>query len=121
MNALTSWLRHVIVTGILLAVEKLQLPIEGADAAADVIALFIVGTLSWWFVKYVGPKIKPSRLPLILVTGVWVGLALMGLSSCSVSLGPDGKPRWTVDSDAVARAIADRINEQGGQVIVSDK
>lgn len=58
MNALASYIRHLIVTGILLLVEKHKLPIEGADAAADVIALAIVGTLSWWFVKYVAPKIK---------------------------------------------------------------
>ena len=58
MNALASYLRHLIVTSILIAVEKLKLPIEGADQAADVIALVVVGTLSWWFVKYVAPKIK---------------------------------------------------------------
>ena len=58
MNALASYLRHLIVTGILLAVEKLKLPVEGAESAANTIALFAVGTLSWLFVKYVAPKIK---------------------------------------------------------------
>ena len=57
MNALASYLRHLIVTGILIAVEKLKLPIEGADQAADVIALVVVGTLSWAVVKY-APKLK---------------------------------------------------------------
>jgi hypothetical protein len=57
MNALASYLRHIIVTGILIAVEKLKLPIEGADQAADVIALVVVGTLSWAVVKY-APKLK---------------------------------------------------------------
>lgn len=61
MNALASYLRHLIVTGILILVEKLKLPIEGADAAADAIALSVVGTLSWVIVKYVAPKLKPSR------------------------------------------------------------
>jgi hypothetical protein len=121
MNALASYLRHLIVTGILFAVEKLGLPVEGADAAADVIALAVVGTLSWWVVKYVAPKVKGKHLPLILLTGIWVGLAVMGMTSCSVSLGPDGKPQWTVDPDAVARAIADRINEIDGGVIVDEK
>ena len=58
MNALTSYLRHVIVTGLLFTVEKLHLPIEGAPAAADIIALALVGTISWAFVKYIVPKIK---------------------------------------------------------------
>jgi hypothetical protein len=57
MNALASYLRHIIVTSILIAVEKLKLPIEGADQAADVIALVVVGTLSWAVVKY-APKLK---------------------------------------------------------------
>ena len=57
MNALASYLRHLIVTSILIAVEKLKLPIEGADQAADVIALVVVGTLSWAVVKY-APKLK---------------------------------------------------------------
>ena len=57
MNALASYLRHLIVTSILIAVEKLKLPIEGADQAADVIAIVVVGTLSWAVVKY-APKLK---------------------------------------------------------------
>ena len=57
MNALASYLRHIIVAGILIAVEKLKLPIEGADQAADVIVLVVVGTLSWAVVKY-APKLK---------------------------------------------------------------
>ena len=58
MNALASYLRHLIVTGILLAIEKFGLPIEGASQAADAVALFAVGTISWAFVKYVAPKLK---------------------------------------------------------------
>lgn len=85
MNAFASYLRHLIVTAILLAVEKLKLPIEGADAAADVIALTLVGTLSWWFVKYVAPKIKTANIPLILLGLFWAGLAVFGLTSCGAS------------------------------------
>jgi hypothetical protein len=79
MNALASYLRHLIVTGILLAVEKFKLPIDGAEGAADVIALAVVGTVSWWFVKYVAPKIKGPHLLVLF----WVGFAALGLSSCS--------------------------------------
>jgi hypothetical protein len=60
MNALTSYLRHVIVTGLLFTVEKFKLPLEGAGDAADVIALALIGTLSWAFVKYIAPKIKTN-------------------------------------------------------------
>lgn len=122
MNALASYLRHLIVTGLLVAVEKLKLPIEGADAAADVIALFLVGTLSWWFVKYVAPKLRVKHVPVILLTSVWVGLAGAGLTSCTVTVGPDGKPRWAVDPLAVGKIMADRINgDQKPTVIIIEK
>lgn len=48
------------MTGILFTVEKIGLPVEGAGEAAEVVALAVVGTLSWWAVKYVLPKLKPS-------------------------------------------------------------
>ena len=77
MNAITSYLRHLIVTAVLLAVEKLKLPIEGADAAADVIALTVVGTLSWWFVKYVAPRIKVPKKSGVALFALAASLALL--------------------------------------------
>lgn len=82
MNALASYLRHIIVTGILIAVDKIGLPIEGASAAADIIALAVVGTVSWWVVKYLAPKIKMPKsggTALLLLCGVLV----LVLPSCS--------------------------------------
>ena len=38
MNALASYLRHIIVTGLVIAVEKLGLPTEGLAEGADVVA-----------------------------------------------------------------------------------
>lgn len=84
MNALASYLRHLIVTGILILVEKLKLPIEGANAAADVIALAVVGTLSWWFVKYLAPKIKIPKGSGVALFALAASLALL-TPSCGVS------------------------------------
>lgn len=51
-NALQSYVRHLIVTGLLLLLEKLRLPVDGAEDAMNIIALAITGTLSWLVVKY---------------------------------------------------------------------
>lgn len=72
MSAITSYLRHLIVTGLLVLLEKLKLPLEGAQEFANAVALFLIGTLTWLFTKY-GPSWakaatkKKSRLPLFLV------------------------------------------------------
>ena len=86
MNALASYLRHLIVTGLVMAVEKLGLPTEGLAEGADVVALAVVGTLSWLAVKYVAPYLKPSTLPLIALCGI---LAI-GLPSCGASFSISG-------------------------------
>jgi hypothetical protein len=52
MTAITSYLRHIIVTAFLLLVEKFRLPVEGSEDAAHAIALILIGTLTWAFVKY---------------------------------------------------------------------
>lgn len=85
MNALTSYIRHIIVTGTLVLFDWLYFPADGAKEAADVIALAIVGTVSWWFVKYVAPKIKTANVPLLLLGLFWAGLAVIGLTSCGAS------------------------------------
>jgi hypothetical protein len=100
MNAFASYLRHLIVTAILLAVEKLQLPIEGADKAADAVALLVVGTLSWWFVKYIAPKLKVPKGSGLALFALAVSLALL-TPSCS-NLNPDQNDRLI---DAAERVI----------------
>ena len=83
MNALASYLRHLIVAGILLAIEKLKLPIEGAEDAANVIALAVIGTLSWAFVKYVAPRLKIPKGSGVALFALAASLALLSLPSCS--------------------------------------
>lgn len=56
MPAITSYLRHLIVTAVLIAVEKINLPVEGSEDAANAISLLAVGSLTWALVKY-APKI----------------------------------------------------------------
>ena len=81
MNALASYIRHLIVTGLVMAVEKIGLPTEGLAEGADVIALAVVGTLSWVVVKYVAPYLKPSTLLLIALCGILT----IALPSCGTS------------------------------------
>ena len=66
MNPLFSYLRYLIVTSLVLLAEKLALPAEGLAEAADFVALVVVGSASWFFVKYVAPRFKPkpkNKLP----------------------------------------------------------
>lgn len=53
MNPITSYLRHIIVTGILLVAEKYQLPVEGMEDAAHALGLLVVGSLTWATVKFI--------------------------------------------------------------------
>lgn len=53
MNPIASYIRHIVVTGILLVAEKYSLPIEGMEDAAHAVALLVVGTLTWATVKFI--------------------------------------------------------------------
>jgi len=52
MPAITSYLRHLIVTAVLIAVEKVNLPVEGSEDAANALSLVVVGTVTWAIVKF---------------------------------------------------------------------
>lgn len=52
MTAITSYLRHLIVTGVLVTIERTNLPVDGSQDAANAISLLAVGTLTWALVKY---------------------------------------------------------------------
>lgn len=55
MNAISSYLRHLIVTGLVVLVAKYKLPVEGSAAAADALALLALGTVTWLVIKYAPP------------------------------------------------------------------
>eukprot|EP00112_Aurelia_sp_Birch-Aquarium-sp1_P003890 Seg14393.2 transcript_id=Seg14393.2/GoldUCD/mRNA.D3Y31 product="hypothetical protein" pseudo=true protein_id=Seg14393.2/GoldUCD/D3Y31 len=87
-NPLLSYIRHLIVTGVLIVVEKLKLPVEGAESAANIIALSLIGTLSWLVVKYgkiITDKLK-NKLSLMLFLGA---LAMFSLPSCDALKLPE--------------------------------
>ena len=42
MHAITSYLHHLIVTAVLIAVEKVNLPVEGSEDAANALSLVVV-------------------------------------------------------------------------------
>lgn len=78
MNAITSYLRHLIVTGITLLIAKFKLPIEGADKFADAIALFVIATITWAIVKY-----APPGLSKFLGLSVIAFVAGFSMTSCA--------------------------------------
>ena len=124
MNAFASYLRHLIVTALLLAVEKLKLPIEGADKAADVIALAVIGTLSWWFVKYIAPKLKVPKGSGLALFALAASLALL-TPSCSdgyfsANLGPY-KPVPATGPDARISAFIEQPTPAAESEVTPDK
>lgn len=80
MTAIASYIRHLIVTGILVVIERATLPIEGSEDAANAIALFVIGTITWAFVKYAPELAKRFGItPLIILA------AILTLPSCADS------------------------------------
>ena len=114
MNALASYFRHLIVTGILIVVEKLKLPVEGADDAANVIALAVVGTVSWWFVKFVGPKLKAPMLLLCCSLVLFT-------PSCSINWAGKGWPTITVDPERVVEWTNKKLDRPDTVIILPEK
>lgn len=78
MTAITSYLRHLIVTGILIAIERAKLPIEGSEDVANAIALLVIGTLTWVFVKYAPDVTKRLGIAPLIIFG-----AILALPSCA--------------------------------------
>lgn len=97
--AIASYLRHLVVTGIMILLAKLKFPIEGAKEFADAISLLIGTTLLWAIVKYVPSLAKQIGLMCL------AGMLCLALPSCQASLGPDGRPVIGVDPVAMAQGI----------------
>jgi hypothetical protein len=68
MKALTSYLRHWIVAGILLWASKYGMSGTGADEMAQGVAMIILGTGTWALVKYAPALAKQFGIfPLLLM------------------------------------------------------
>jgi hypothetical protein len=67
MSALTSYLRHWIVTVIILLVAKYELPVEGSEEMAANVALIVIGTLTWAATKYAKPILKSAGVLKLLI------------------------------------------------------
>lgn len=63
MSAIQSYLRHLLVTGVMFLVDKAGLPVEGASAAVEALATAIAGTATWYVVKFVTPFLKSNNTP----------------------------------------------------------
>lgn len=82
MSALASYLRHLIVVLVVLVIEKLGLPIEGAGDVANQVAAVAVATATWAVVKYVLPWFKARDIvPMLLMLLTLPFLVLM--TSCA--------------------------------------
>jgi hypothetical protein len=80
MTAITSYLRHLIVTAVLLFIEKTGLPVEGSEDAAHALALILIGSLTWAFVKY-----APAAAKHVGITSLILTAALFILPGCAES------------------------------------
>jgi hypothetical protein len=80
MTAITSYIRHLIVTAVLLFVEKTGLPVEGSEDAAHALALILIGSLTWAFVKY-----APAAAKHVGITSLILAAALFILPGCAES------------------------------------
>lgn len=89
MNAVASYLRHVIVGLVVLAAERIGLPAEGLGVAAEELAVLLVGTLTWLAVKYGPAWLKGGRAGMILL----LAALTMCLNSCAaLSSAFTGRP-----------------------------
>jgi hypothetical protein len=109
IEPLTSYLRHLFVTGILFFVEKFKLPIEGSKDAANIIALAIIGTLTWVFAKYIAPRIripKKSKMALFALSAamslITVSCVGTGNENIKLSITSEGCPAIGSDKFKVA-------------------
>jgi len=76
---LFSYLRHLIVVGVLLLIEKTKLPLDGAEDAAHAIALIVIASITWAIVKYAPKLAKGAGLSAILAA-----LIIPGITSCKL-------------------------------------
>jgi hypothetical protein len=88
MTALASYLRHLIVVLVVLAVEKLGLPTDGVHEFASEIAAVVVATATWAVVKYVIPWLKHRGIVSMLL--LIVSLSVLSTSCGSLSITEDG-------------------------------
>ncbi|MEI8342528.1 MAG: hypothetical protein WCH43_13470 [Verrucomicrobiota bacterium] len=74
LNPIASYLRHLIVVGVVLLLAKLKFPMDGASAFADAFSLSLLGSVTWAIVKYAPNLAK--------------GIGLMGLIACFQACTP---------------------------------
>jgi membrane-bound ClpP family serine protease len=100
MNAINSYLRHLIVTGITLLISNLKLPLEGADKFADAIALIVIGTITWAIVKYAPPGVSK-----FLGLSIFTLLAGLFLNSCAGLEVTARSPYGEISTDQKGRIV----------------
>ena len=101
MTALASYLRHLIVVMLLYVVQKYQLPVDGADAAANAVALAAFGSLTWAVVKYAPDFAKNLGL---------IAVCLMALQSCATTTTVTKLPDGTLITVTAKASDAAAIN-----------
>lgn len=115
MNVFTSYLRHLLVIGILFLVEKWKLPIDGSEDAANWIALSFVGTLTWIVSKYgsyIASRFKGGA-NLFLLSIALAGITL-GLSSCTPQQRENVLRRSSIEISSEQYGIGGTYSSKGG-------
>ncbi len=74
-NPIASYLRHLIVVGIVLLLAKFKFPLDGADTFADAASLSLLGSSTWALVKY-APNLAKA-------IGLISMVAIASLTSCT--------------------------------------
>ncbi len=82
MNPISSYLRHLIVSVIVMLLAKYKFPLDGAAPFADAFALSILGTITWAAVKYAPNLAKAIGLLALFFLPVFSSL----VSSCVLCL-----------------------------------
>jgi hypothetical protein len=81
---IASYLRHLIVTGIVFLAAKWQLPEAGLNDFAQGVALIVLGTGTWALVKYAPPGLK--KLLGLGVIGIIAGGTFTGCAGLTASV-----------------------------------
>lgn len=115
MNAFASVVRHLIVTVVVILLERLDFPTEEltdtAQAVADVSIVVLGGLATWFLVKYAPDIAKKIGVVMVLLFG------LLLFPSCTVVRNPDGS--WTATPDPHSVVVI--TTEAANQIVNSSK
>jgi len=100
MNALLSYIRHLVTAGLFYILEKTDLPMQGANEAIEFVATALITTLVWAVMKFGGPYLKKVGLIKSIVFLAVTSFAFSQVSCSAIYSAATGQP---IPSEPVAR------------------